>query len=136
MAHRATNCGKLPIAITKRLESFTRRLGDFIPDTPSASLLHGDLWGGNILVDGDHVAGFIDPAIYYGHAEMDLAFLTLFGSADSDFFAAYNEINPIENGFFNERRDIYNLWPLLVHVHLFGGSYVGSVEHTLKHFGH
>lgn len=135
MANRAVQSGKLSVAIMKRIEIFTQKLGDFIPRTPKASLLHGDLWGGNILVNGERVAGFIDPAIYYGHAEMDLAFLTLFNSAGDDFFAAYNEINPIGAGFFEERRDIYNLWPLLVHVRLFGGAYVGSVATILRKFG-
>lgn len=135
MALRAHEVGMLPTDILQRIEKFTEKLGDYIPDKPKASLLHGDLWGGNILVDDDHVAAFIDPALYYGHAEMDLAFLTLFGSAGDDFFAAYNEINPIEAGFFKDRRAIYNLWPLLVHVHLFGGTYVGQIKSTLDKFG-
>lgn len=135
MAMRAHKAGRLPSVTLKRLENFITNLADYIPDNPEPSLLHGDLWGGNILVDNDHVAAFIDPAIYWGHAEIDLAFLTLFNSAGDDFFEAYSDINPIDAGFFEERRDIYNLWPLLVHVRLFGGSYVSSVESILNKVG-
>ncbi len=80
--------------------------------------------------------GFVDPAIYYAHPEIELAFTTLFGTFERPFFDRYHELRPIAPGFFEERRDIYNLYPLLVHVRLFGGSYVSSVERTLRQFGY
>ena len=93
------------------------------------------MWTSNILATGDRVTGFIDPAIYYANPEIELAFTTLFGTFGDWFFERYREINPIQPGFFHGRRDIYNLYPLLVHVRLFGGSYVNSVESTLRRFG-
>ena len=84
----------------------------------------------------DRIAGFVDPAIYYADAEIELAFSTLFATFSDAFFSRYGEIRPIKPGFFEERCDIYNLYPLLVHTRLFGGHYAGSVERTLKRFGY
>ena len=74
-----------------------------------------------------------DPAVYYGHREMELAFTRLFGGFDLEFYHAYHEAFPLESGF-EERMDIYNLYPLLVHVNLFGLSYLSGVERTIRHF--
>jgi fructosamine-3-kinase len=135
MAQHAHREGKLPGSITTRLDRLIDRLDDYLPPHSQPSLLHGDLWGGNILCQSNRLAGLIDPAIYYGDREIELAFGTLFGDLTPEFFARYNEILPIAPGFFEERRDLYNLYPLLVHVRLFGGSYVGSVDHILARFG-
>lgn len=135
MAGTATRTGKLPAATMKRVEELAALLPDMLAATPPSSLLHGDLWAGNMLIDGDRAAGFIDPAISYGHAEMDLAFIDLMGGLDPVFFDAYQDAAPIEHGFFEERMAIYQLWPLLVHVRLFGGGYVGQVERILSQFG-
>lgn len=135
MAQCAHLAGKLPGNIVVRLDRLIDRLTDFLPFESTASLLHGDLWGGNILCQSGKLAGLIDPAIYYGDREIELAFGTLFGDLGPEFFARYNEIYPIKPGFFEERRDLYNLYPLLVHVRLFGGHYVGSVDHILARFG-
>lgn len=136
MAKLAHDADRLPDATLERLEAFADKLADFIGEPEAPSLLHGDLWGGNILVGPDETVAFIDPAIYFGHAEMDLAFITLFSSVGQAFFEEYARHRPIQPGFFEGRRDIYNLWPLLVHVRLFGGSYVSSVEQTLSRFGY
>ena len=136
MAQHAHREGKLPGSMAARVDRLIDRLGDLLPDQSTAVLLHGDLWGGNILCQSDKLAGLIDPAIYYGDREIELAFGTLFGDLTPEFFARYDEILPIEPGFFEERRDLYNLYPLLVHVRLFGGHYVGSVDHILARFGH
>lgn len=135
MAQHARREGKLPDSMAARIDRLIDRLEDHLPNHSKASLLHGDLWGGNILCHSDTLAGLIDPAIYYGDREIELAFGTLFGDLTPEFFARYNEILPIAPGFFEERRDLYNLYPLLVHVRLFGGSYVGSVDHILARFG-
>ena len=100
-----------------------------------SSLIHGDVWTTNVLARNGRVTGFIDPAIYYAHAEIELAFTTLFGTFDEDFLRRYEELRPIAPGFMEVRRDIYNLYPLLVHVRLFGGGYVASVESILHRFG-
>lgn len=136
MARQALDAGRLPAALMDRIERLAGRLERWIaPDAPP-SLLHGDLWAGNVLVGGDgRVSGLIDPALYYGDAEIELAFSTLFGTFGEVFFARYNELRPLRPGFFEGRRDLYTLYPLLVHVRLFGGSYVGSVDRTLAGLG-
>lgn len=135
MAGAAAEAGRLPPDLHRRTQALAERLDTLIVPPEAPELVHGDLWGGNILSAGDRIAGFIDPAIYYGHGEMDLAFITLFGSAGEAFFKAYQEIRPIAPGFFDERRDLYNLWPLLVHIRLFGGSYVSQFEGILARLG-
>jgi len=136
MARHAHRRSRLPNAVLGRIERLAeKRLDGLVRPPARPELVHGDLWGGNILARDGRITGFIDPAIYYGHGEMDLAFITLFGTADARFFDAYREIRPIADGFFDARRDLYNLWPLLVHVALFGGSYLGGVERVLDRFG-
>lgn len=125
---------RMPKEMMVKIERLANRLPDLIPRTPPSSLLHGDLWAGNMLIDGTVVASFIDPAISYGHNEMDLAFIALMGGLHNTFFDAYAELKPIEDGFFEERLLIYQLWPLLVHVRIFGGGYVKQVEDILDRF--
>lgn len=130
----ARESGQLPPETHRRLERLCRMLDRWVDEPEAPSLLHGDLWGGNVLVDGPRIAGFVDPAIYYGHPEADLAYATLFSTFDEPFFARYREIRPIAPGFFEERRDLYNLYPLLVHTQLFGASYAGAVDRILRRF--
>jgi len=114
----------------RRLEALAGRLGDRIPDHPPVALLHGDLWGGNILYAGGRVAALIDPACYYGHREVDIAMLTLFDHPPEEFFAQI----ALDPGW-RERLPVYRLWPLLVHLRLFGGAYRGSVDRALTACG-
>jgi fructosamine-3-kinase len=111
------------------LESFYRRLYEILPDSP-ASLLHGDLWNGNYFYDSAGTPVLIDPAIYYGNREMDLAMMRLFGGFDIRIFEIYNQIYPLEQGW-EERIPIYQLYPLWVHVNLFGGSYLNRVKQII-----
>ena len=97
-------------------------------------LIHGDCWGGNILTYGGEVKAFIDPAIYYADHEMELAFLTLFNTANQAFFARYQKEIDIKPGFFEERRVLYNIYPLLVHTILFGVSYARKVRQAVETF--
>ncbi len=97
-------------------------------------LIHGDCWGGNILSDQGEVRAFIDPAIYYADHEMVLAFLTLFNTVNQSFFASYQKEIDIKPGFFEERRVLYNIYPLLVHTILFGASYARRVSQAIKTF--
>lgn len=135
MGRQAMSARRLPARIFGRLEAFAGRLERWLGEPDAPSLIHGDAWAGNVLANDDRITGFVDPAIYYADAEIELAFTTLFSTFDNNFFSRYREIRPIEPGFMSERREIYNLYPLLVHVRLFGGSYVNSVGHTLTHFG-
>jgi fructosamine-3-kinase len=115
-----------------RFERLFHRLDRLLPSEPPA-LLHGDLWSGNLLVDAEGRPVLIDPAVYYGHREMDLAMTRLFGGVDAALFTAYQAESPLEAGW-EERVDLCNLYPLLVHVNLFGGSYVAQVEAVLRRF--
>jgi fructosamine-3-kinase len=117
---------RLPAAVARRVEALASDLPHRLPSAPPAALLHGDMWSGNVLVEGDRVSGLIDPACYYGHAEVDLAMLTLFGSPDRRFGDAYG----LEPGW-EERRPIYQLWPGMVHLILFGSGYRRMVEGLL-----
>ncbi len=98
----------------------------------SASLIHGDLWSGNFLMGKDFVY-LIDPAVYYGNREMDISMSKLFGGFDDSFYDSYNDYYPLENGW-RERVDLCNLYPLMVHVNLFGGSYYNQVVSILNKY--
>lgn len=135
MGRVAMDAGQLPRPIMIRLEQFCSKLDHWLQEPQHPSLIHGDMWTTNILAKRGQITGFIDPAIYYAHPEIELAFSTLFNTFGTAFFERYEELRPIPEGFFEERRDIYNLYPLLVHVRLFGGGYVGSVERILRQFG-
>lgn len=104
--------------IEPHLADRVSRLADLLPMAPPAALLHGDLWGGNILIEENHVSGLIDPACYYGDREVDLAMLSLFDQPPVAFYDACG----LAPGW-QERQPVYQLWPLLVHVRLFGGAY-------------
>lgn len=97
------------------------------------ALLHGDLWSGNVMPGPDGAAWIIDPAVYYGHREAEIAFTKLFGGFDPQFYTAYQEVKPLEIGY-EERFSLYNLYPLLVHLNLFGAGYLSGIERTLKQF--
>ena len=113
-------------------ERLFKRLPEIIPEEKSA-LLHGDLWSGNFLVGPEGKACIIDPAVYYGHRESDLAMSRLFGGFDEEFYSAYNTAFPLAPGW-EERTDVFNLYPLLVHVNLFGGGYIQQVATVIRRF--
>jgi len=136
MGKEAWSLGRLSKSFYGRLELFANNLDDYLEEPSHPSLLHGDAWTGNILSVGDRITAFLDPAIYYGHAEIELAFTTLFGTFNAPFFERYREIGVLSPGFLEERRDIYNLFPLLVHVRLFGGGYIEQVDQILRRFGY
>lgn len=113
-------------ALARRIERLCAMLPDRLPQRPKPSLLHGDLWRGNILADSGRITGLIDPACYYGDREVDLAMLTLFDGPPARLFAALD----LESGW-QERQPIYRLWPWLVHLRLFGEGYRAAVETCL-----
>ncbi|MFZ1687503.1 MAG: fructosamine kinase family protein, partial [Flavobacteriales bacterium] len=115
-----------------RFERLYGKLPSLFPIEPPA-LLHGDLWSGNFLCDAHHQPVLIDPAVYYGHREMDIAMTKLFGGFEPAFYSAYSDAWAMEIGW-EERADLCNLYPLLVHVNLFGGSYAGQVAAILLRF--
>jgi fructosamine-3-kinase len=99
------------------------------------ALLHGDLWSGNLVCDADGGGWLVDPAVYAGHPEVDLAMTRLFGGFAPAFYDAYQEVaGPLDREWL-DRAEVLNLYPLLVHVHLFGGGYERQVEAVLDRFG-
>lgn len=115
----------------ERIERVAAGLGDLLPSNPPPSLLHGDLWSGNILVKGGKLAALIDPACYHGDPEVDLAMLTFFGEPPPHFWESYGELHP----GWEERRLIYQLFPALVHLRLFGATYGPIVDRLLTRLG-
>jgi len=113
-------------------ERFYLKIEELFPEE-SPALLHGDLWSGNFMVNEKGWVVLIDPAVYYGHREMDLAMSQLFGGFSAEFYEAYHHTFPLEKGW-QERMDYCNLYPLMVHVNLFGGSYLESVKRILARF--
>ena len=108
--------------VTKLLD----HLDDFLIEPKKPSLIHGDLWSGNVMAGPDGKAMLIDPAAYVGNSEADIAMTELFGGFAPDFYQAYREANPMQPGY-EKRRDLYNLYQLLNHLNLFGKSYLGPV---------
>jgi fructosamine-3-kinase len=134
MAGEALKEGKIDKNLMKQVEKLAGKLGQYIKSPAPPSLIHGDVWGGNILCGNGSVAAFLDPAIYYADPEVELAFIRLLNTFNDTFFARYNELNPIKPGFFEERAYIYSLYPLLVHTRLFGTSYARKAQKILDKF--
>ncbi|MCK9421107.1 MAG: fructosamine kinase family protein [Bacteroidales bacterium] len=128
----ARNSGVLSENTRKQFDLLFPRLKDLFPKENPA-LIHGDLWSGNFITSETGRPCLIDPAVYYGHREIDLAMSTLFGGFSSDFYTSYDEVFPLEKGW-RARLDLYNLYPLLVHLNLFGSGYLGSILSILKKF--
>ena len=132
MARRCYDEGKISKQVVERLEGLCRDLYKRIDmSTIYPSLLHGDIWSGNVLFEREG-ACLIDPAIYYGDKEMELAFILLFDTFGDTFFNAYQENHPLSDDFYDVKVPLYQIYPLLVHVALYGGSYVGALERTVK----
>lgn len=134
LGRAAEAAGQLPPGCMARLERLCGRLDNWLSEPAAASLIHGDIWGGNVLASGDHIAAFIDPAIYHADPEVELAYTTLFHTFGQRFFDRYREHRPLSPNFFDERVPLYHLYPLLVHARLFGGGYGTQVDRILKRF--
>ena len=117
----------------RRFDAFIAKLPSLLTEPAKPSLLHGDLWAGNYLIDRAGIPWLIDPAVYVGHPEADLAMTELFGGFDQAFYGAYQEVLPIDAGY-KDRRDIYNLYHLLNHLNLFGGGYLSSVKAVINRY--
>lgn len=122
--------GRLIRTDQKHFDVLYKIIPELMPEEPPA-LLHGDLWGGNLLVNETGEPCLIDPAVYYGHREAEIAYTQLFGGFNHEFYTAYEEVFPLLKGF-DKRADVYNLYPLLVHVNLFGGGYANQVRSILQ----
>lgn len=129
----ARDAGRLP-ATEREWERLLDRLPELLSpvEQDGPSLLHGDLWSGNVLVAAGGEPALVDPAVYRGHREVDIAMTELFGGFDADFYAAYEEAWPLLPGYRPVRRGVYQLFYLLVHVNLFGQGYVARTASTLR----
>ena len=107
------------------------RIGELCGPPEPPARLHGDLWSGNVMADRDGRPWLIDPSAYGGHREVDLAMLRLFGAPSERVFSAYEELAPLAGGW-QERVELYQLLPLLVHALLFGGSYRAGAERAAR----
>ncbi len=131
----ANNSKLLDYDLYKKLLSIEPKLNKYIDNKVKPSLLHGDLWSGNII-NGEDNPYFIDSACYYGHREIDFALIHMFGGFSDDFFKAYNETYKLDEGF-EQRKPIYMLYHYLNHLNIFGKGYYSGVEsctsYILKH---
>jgi fructosamine-3-kinase len=131
LARQAFDEGSLSRSGVDAVEAVCERIGDLAGPAEPPARLHGDLWGGNVLAGADGRAVLIDPAAHGGHREVDLAMLRLFGSPGALVFGAYHEAAPLADGH-EQRVPLWQLFPLLVHAVLFGGSYGSSAERTAR----
>ncbi|HHN47367.1 MAG TPA: ketosamine-3-kinase [Bacteroidales bacterium] len=122
----ARNKGLVDKSLVRHFENLYKAVPGIFPSEPP-SLIHGDLWSGNFMCDENGRACLIDPAVYYGFREMDIAMSRLFGGFSGSFYTAYQETYPMAPGW-NDRLEICNLYPLMVHLNLFGSGYLGSVK--------
>jgi fructosamine-3-kinase len=136
LAGIARERGALSQAGARAVEAVCERLPELAGPPEPPARLHGDLWSGNVMADADGRPWLIDPSAYGGHREVDLAMLRLFGGRagpERRIFAAYEEATPMAGGW-EERVELWQLLPLLVHAVLFGGSYVGAAERVARHY--
>lgn len=128
----AFDSNKLETKHVKQFEGLYNRISEIFPiEKPSA--VHGDLWNGNFMCSKNENAVFIDPAVYYGHREADIAMTQLFGGFSEDFYKTYHEIYPLQP-CYNLRNNFYHLYPLLIHLNIFGKSYLESIENIITEF--
>ena len=128
MAERYLDSG-----MRKQCTKLLDHLDSYLVEPEFPSLLHGDLWSGNSVCGPNGKAWILDPAVYVGHYEAELAMTELFGSNPNSFYDAYHEVNKIDSGY-QDRKDLYNLYHMLNHLNLFGGSYRSSVQRILNRY--
>ena len=133
LARMAADRGALPDGALATLDRLTGRLAELAGPPEPPARLHGDLWSGNVLVARDGRPWLIDPAVYGGHREVDLAMLRLFGSPGPAVLAAYEEVSPLADGHA-DRVSLWQVMPLLAHAALFGGSYGASAVAAMRRY--
>ncbi len=133
LARLAQERGALPTRTIESVERVCGRLSELCGPPEPPARLHGDLWSGNVMADASGRPWLVDPSVYGGHREVDLAMLRLFGAPSERVFAAYEEVAPLADGW-RERVELYQLLPLLVHALLFGGSYGASVARVASRY--
>jgi len=134
MGRIARESGRLPAGTHRDLERLCARLEDFIDPPPAPGLVHGDVWSGNVLYGERRIAAFIDPAIYFADPEVEIAYIELLSTFGPAFHRRYRALRPLRPGYAEGRRDIYNLFPLLVHTRIVGGAYAQMVQDILNRY--
>jgi len=132
LVKRAFDRGLLQVKHDKLFENLFFRLNEILPNE-KPSLIHGDLWSGNLMNKHGQLPVFIDPAVYFGNREMDIAMTQMFGGFNEVYLHFYKEIFPMEQDW-GKRIEIHNLYPSLVHLNLFGQSYLGGIERVINKF--
>jgi protein-ribulosamine 3-kinase len=128
----ATKQGLMPSALLADFDKLYQKLPSLFPDEP-ASFLHGDLWSGNFLCNTSNEPVLIDPAVYFGHRSVDLGMTTLFGGFEEAFYEAYAYWYPLPSNY-REQWEVCNLYPLLIHLNLFGRTYLSSIDAIVRRF--
>ncbi|SFG02013.1 Fructosamine-3-kinase [Halopelagius inordinatus] len=141
--HRLRHCadeavaeGSLPASYRRRIEAFAEEIDAVLSEPAAPALVHGDVWEANLVVSGDDVRAFLDPALYYGHPEVELAYVAGTEAFEDPFFDRYRERRGIDAGFFEKRRPAYRLYPVLEHVRVFGDRYLSDLDETLSRLGY
>lgn len=138
LGHAATQAneeGMLPAADRERVATLVDDLPALLDHDPTPSLIHGDVWAGNILVEGGRVAALVDPACYYADREVELAYVEWTETGGDAFLERYREVAEIAEGF-GDRAPVYRLYPLLTHLRYFGNEYLDDVRATLSALGY
>jgi fructosamine-3-kinase len=135
VARVAHDAGRLPKEDVLRVERLSEKLDELIGEPNSPALIHGDVWSANVLAKENRIIAFLDPALYHADPEIELSFISLFNSFGEPFLQRYAEVRGIDDRFYETRRDLYSLYPLLVHVYFFGGGYLDAVRNTLNGLG-
>ena len=135
MAEQASDSGNLPVEMRMRIEKFAGKADAYLDEPEKPALLHGDITASTVLCHQGKIKAFVDPAIYFGDPEFEFTFAGEQSSLSKVFFDRYKEIRPFRAGFFEYRQSIYNLYPMLLNVKLFGSECLPRIDATLKRFG-
>ncbi|WP_231185159.1 fructosamine kinase family protein [Haladaptatus sp. DYF46] len=131
----ASEAGELPDSTVERVEALAADLDSLLVEPEAPALIHGDVWTTNLLASDGELRAFLDPAAYYAHAEIELAYMDWTGTVGDAFFDRYDERRGIDSGF-ESRRDAYVCYPLLSHVYHFGERYLSELDGTLARLGY
>ncbi|MCZ6674538.1 MAG: fructosamine kinase family protein [Verrucomicrobia bacterium] len=131
LEHQMSLCERKGLKLTDRAALLKNFGAFFTTHSPRPSLLHGDLWGGNVGFDSLGEPILFDPACYYGDREADLAFTEMFGGFSPEFYKSYNAVLPLDEGY-RYRKRLYNLYHELNHFYLFGGGYGTQAQDTIR----
>ncbi len=136
-AYEALHRRKISTDLCKRLVNFAHNMiPQLLVEPKHASLIHGDVWRGNILCSHTHIRAIIDPALYFAHYEMEIAYCEMLGLVNSDFYTNYTKKFPLDDDFFHIRCPIYQIYPQLVHAMMWSESYLHPIDNILKIYGY